>query len=481
MLRRTKIVITLGPATDNPEMLEQTLLAGVDVVRLNFSHGSHDEHQKRIEAVRTCAQKNNLVIGILADLQGPKIRIASFKSGKIILHPGQTFILDAKLSENDGNEQTVGIDYKDLPNDVKKGDTLLLDDGRIVLSVTEVSEAKIICQIVVGGELSNHKGINRLGGGLSAKALTEKDRTDLKFAIKNNVDYVAISFPRGGEDVLEAKKLVQAEKSQAGVIAKIERTEAVAAINEIINASDGVMVARGDLAVEIGEAEVPAVQKLIIHHARNLDKPVITATQMMETMIHNTVPTRAEVSDVANAVLDGTDAVMLSAETAIGDHPAKVVSTMARICLSAEKSPRTHQSKHRLEWHFKQVDQSIAMATMYTANHMDIAAIIALTESGSTPLLMSRIRSSIPIFGLSRHAITRGKMTLYRGVYPIDFNVTQLKPTQINREAVNLLQQKNYLREGELVIITKGDAMGVHGGTNTMKIIRVGEIATNEV
>lgn len=481
MLRRTKIVITLGPATDDPEVLEQTLLAGTNVVRLNFSHGTHAEHQKRIEAVRACAKKNNLVIGILADLQGPKIRVANFKNNRIILKPGAKFILDAKYPEEEGTEECVGIGYKDLPNDVKTGDTLLLDDGRIVLTVLEVNEAKIICHVVVGGELSNHKGINRLGGGLSAKALTEKDHADLKFAAQLNIDYIAISFPRDAQDVLEAKALAEAVKSQAGIIAKIERTEAVTHIDEIINASDGVMVARGDLAVEIGEAEVPAVQKLIIHRARNLDKPVITATQMMETMIHNTVPTRAEVSDVANAVLDGTDAVMLSAETAVGDHPAKVVTTMARVCLSAEKSPRTQQSKHRLEWHFKQVDQAIAMATMYTANHMDITAIIALTESGATPLLMSRIRSSIPIYGLSRNAITRGKMTLYCGVYPIHFNVTEMKPTEINKQAVGLLQQKGFLREGELVIITKGDAMGVHGGTNAMKIIRVGEIALNQI
>ncbi len=476
MLRRTKIVTTLGPATDNPVALEQMILAGVDVVRVNFSHGSHDEHQGRIEAVRKCAKTHGREVGILADLQGPKIRIARFVKGKVILKEGDKFTLDADLATDGGDQHQVGIDYKELPNDVKAGDTLLLDDGRIVLSVTHVENQKIICQVGVGGELSNHKGINRQGGGLSAGALTDKDRIDLKFAASLNVDYIAISFPRSAEDILETKSLLQAANSEADVIAKIERTEAVIAIDSIIKASDGVMVARGDLAVEIGEAEVPAVQKLIIHRARSLDKPVITATQMMETMIHNTVPTRAEVSDVANAVLDGTDAVMLSAETAVGDHPAKVVATMARICLSAEKSPRTQVSRHRLEAHFTRVDQSIAMATMYTANHLDIKAIIALTESGSTPLLMSRIRSGIPIFGFSRNQTTLSKMTLYRGVYPIKFDITEQVSDEVNRQAILELQRRGFLCEGDLVIITKGDLIGLGGGTNTMKIVKVGEV-----
>lgn len=476
MLRRTKIVTTLGPATDDPAVLEQMILAGVDVVRVNFSHGSHQEHQGRIEAVRQCAKAKGRIVGILADLQGPKIRVSEFKNKKVTLKQGAKFILDAALPVTAGTEETVGIDYKELPNDVKSGDTLLLDDGRIVLSVINVDGTRIICQVGIGGILSNHKGINRLGGGLSAGALTDKDRVDLKFAASLDVDYVAISFPREAEDVIETRSLLEAVNNKAGIIAKIERTEAIAHIDAIIAASNGVMVARGDLAVEIGEAEVPAVQKHIIHRARALNKPVITATQMMETMVHNNVPTRAEVSDVANAVLDGTDAVMLSAETAVGDHPAKVVSTMAKICLSAEKTPRMQQSRHRIEMQFTHVDEAIAMATMYTANHLDIKAIIALTKSGSTPLLMSRIRSGIPVFGLSRHASTRGKMTLYRGVYPIEFDVTKVSSTEVNRSAISELQQRGYLRENDLVIITKGDYMGVHGTTNSMKIVRVGHV-----
>jgi pyruvate kinase len=475
MLRRTKIVTTLGPATDNPVVLEQMLLAGMDVVRLNFSHGTPEQHYRRMEMVRKIAASHHKEIGVLADLQGPKIRIAKFKNGKIILKEGDKFVLDAELAVDAGDQEKVGIDYKELPNDVRAGDTLLLNDGSIVLTVLNVEEHKIFCQVGVGGELSNHKGINRLGGGLSAGALTEKDRNDLQFVAKMNVDYVAISFPRSAEDVYETRSLLEAAGSKAGVIAKIERTEAVQVIDEIIKASNGVMVARGDLAVEIGEAEVPGVQKHIIHRARALDKPVITATQMMETMIHNNVPTRAEVSDVANAVLDGTDAVMLSAETATGDHPVKVVATMARICLSAEKNPSTQVSRHRVECQFTRVDEAIAMATMYTANHLGIAAIISLTESGSTPLLMSRIRSGIPIFGLSRHAATRGRMTLFRGVYPTRFDVTHYQPSEINQHAIAELQRRGVVKTGDFVIITEGDILGIHGATNTMKVIKVGD------
>jgi pyruvate kinase len=369
----------------------------------------------------------------------------------------------------------VGIDYKELPNDVYTGDTLLLDDGRIIFHVEHVQGSEIHCLVEVGGILSNNKGINRLGGGLSAKALTEKDKQDIKTACDLKVDYIAVSFPRTAEDIKEARSLIHEAGGTAGIIAKIERQEAVHAIDEIILASDGVMVARGDLAVEIGDAEVPGVQKNIIHRARTLDRPVITATQMMESMIHSTVPTRAEVSDVANAILDGTDAVMLSAETAVGCYPVEVIETVARICLSAEKHPRTTTSKHRLESHFLRIDEAIAMATMYTANHMNIKAIIALTESGMTPLWMSRIRSGIPIFGLSRHVRTLRKINLYRGVYPIEFDATQIERPEVNSRAVQELLNKGLVSRGDLVIITKGTSMGVHGGTNSMKIVEVGK------
>lgn len=471
-LRRTKIVATLGPATDDPTALKRLLTAGVNVVRLNFSHGA-DKVSARIEAVRQCAKQLGLTIGIMGDLQGPKIRIARFQKGKIDLEEGAQFILDANLSTDAGSNVSVGIDYKELPHDVNPGDTLLLDDGRIVLSVKKVEETAVICQVKVGGELSNNKGINRLGGGLSAAALTTKDKEDLLIAVSAQVDYLAISFPRDAKDIQEARNLLIAAGSQASIIAKIERAEAVVNIDEIIQISDGVMVARGDLAVEIGEAEVPAVQKLIIRRARALDRPVITATQMMESMITSPVPTRAEVSDVANAVLDHTDAVMLSAETAVGAHPDKVVETMSRICLAAERQETTKISGHRVELQFNRIDEAIAMASLYTANHLGIQAIVALTESGFTPLMMSRIRTGIPIYALTRNTQTLGKMTLYRDVYPVYFDPTLIEENQVNISAVNVLKKEGVVIKDDLVVLTKGDKSGEHGGTNTMKIIRV--------
>lgn len=472
-LQRTKIIATLGPATDDINALKKMIRAGLDIVRINFSHGSADDHKQRVEKIRQAAKEEGKEIGVMADLQGPKIRIAKFKNKKIELNAGDEFILDADLATDAGDEKAVGIDYKNLPHDVKADDALLLDDGRIVFKVKKVSGNKIICEVIVGGELSNNKGINRQGGGLSAKALTEKDLADIKTAAAIGADYIAVSFPRSKEDMLEARKLVSAAGSQAGLIAKIERNEAIAAIDEIIKVSDAVMVARGDLGVEIGDAELPAVQKHIINRARSLDKAVITATQMMESMIHNAIPTRAEVFDVANAVLDGTDAVMLSAETATGDHPDKVIAAMSRICMGAEKQPSMQVSRHRVECQFERGDEAIAMAAMYTANHFNIKAIIALTESGSTPLWMSRIRSGIPIYGLTRNVSTLRKMTLYRGVYPVSFDYSGLDKDELNQRALAELQHRHIVEKNDRVIITYGDLVGAPGGTNTMKIVAV--------
>lgn len=474
ILRRTKIIATLGPSTDNPDMFQKILAAGVDVVRVNFSHGNSEQHKQRVLLARSCAKALGKEIAIIGDLQGPKIRIARFHTNKIHLTAGATFTLDANLASDAGNEAAVGIDYKNLPNDVSSGDNLLLDDGRLVLHVKKVSGSKIICEVIVGGELSNNKGINRQGGGLSVSALTVKDKDDIKTAAALEVDYVAVSFPRHAEDMHVARRLIEATGSQAGLIAKIERAEAISKIDEIIQASDAVMVARGDLGVEIGDAELPEVQKLIIHRARTLDKVAITATQMMESMIHNAIPTRAEVFDVANAVLDGTDAVMLSAETATGDHPDKVIEAVARICLSAEKQRRARISKHRVERQFQRVDEVIAMAAMYAANHFDIKAIISLTESGSTPLWMSRIRSGIPIYGLTGNIATQRKMNLYRGVYPVYFTAATNDKDQLNQFALVELQQRKIVSTGDWVIISYGDVTGVHGGTNTLKIAQIG-------
>src|SRR3990167_4648379 len=475
-VRRTKILATLGPATDTPEMMMKLIQAGVNCVRVNFSHGTHADHQKRIELVRETSKKLNVIVGILGDLQGPKIRIAKFKDKKINLKPGYKFILDGKLDSAAGTKESVGIDYKALPNDVKAGDILLLNDGLITMRVKNVDGARVICIVEQGGELSNHKGINKKGGGLTARALTEKDHLDLKFAVKMDVDYLAISFPRNADDMHEARELIQKEKGSCGIIAKIERVEAVQHIDEIIIASDGVMVARGDLAVEIGDAEVPMVQKHIIQRARSLDKPVIIATQMMESMIHNPVPTRAEVSDVANAVLDHADCIMCSAETATGEFPIETVEAMDRICRVVEKQPKTQHSKHRVECQFQRIDEAIAMATIYTANHFSVRAVVALTESGATPLWMSRIRTGLPIYGLSRFDHTLGRMTLFRGVYPIYFDVTQCARDEVNEKAIALMEENKLLQKGDRVILTKGDYLGRSGGSNAMKILVVGEI-----
>ncbi len=466
----------MGPATDDPKMLDKIIEAGVDVVRINFSHGTSAEHIERVERVRNRARAHGRQVGVLADLQGPKIRVERFKEGKVVLEEGKPFVLDAALGMDDGDINRVGLSYKTLPQDVKRGDTLLLDDGRVVLWVDQVQGEQIHCRVVVGGVLSNRKGINRQGGGLSAPALTDKDREDIKTAAKMQADYVALSFPRSAADVNEARDLLRAAGGHGGIVAKIERAEALPVVEEIIAASDVIMIARGDLGVEIGDAALPPVQKHLIQLARKMNRVVITATQMMESMIENPIPTRAEVFDVANAVLDGTDAVMLSAETASGKYPDKAIQAMDRVCIEAEKQRIALQSDHRIHSQFTYIDEAIAMATMYTANHLNVKAIAALTESGSTPLWMSRISSGIPIYALTRHVETRRRVTLFRGVYPVSFDVATTDHAEVNREAIDELLRRGAVREGDLVIITKGDLMGVHGGTNAMKIVKVGEL-----
>lgn len=479
MQRRTKIVATLGPSTDDAKVLDDMIQAGVDVVRVNFSHGSHEEHMQRAEQVRNRARAHGRQVGVFVDLQGPKIRIDKFKDGKISLTEGARFILDAAMDPDAGTQERVGIAYKALIDDVNRGDTLLLDDGAVVLWVEEVHGHEIETRVVVGGVLSNNKGINRKGGGLSAQAITDKDRVDIKIAAKMKADYVAVSFPRSAQDIHEARRLLREAGGHGGIVAKIERAEAMEALEEIIDATDVVMIARGDLGVEIGDAELPAVQKRIIRIARTMDRVVITATQMMQSMIENPIPTRAEVFDVANAVIDGTDAVMLSAETATGKHVAKVIEAMDRVCRGSERQRMDMATERRSAVVFKSVDEAIAKAAMYTANHTGVKAIAALTESGATPLWMSRISSGIPIYALTRHVETRRKVTLYRGVYPVSFDVTSTDHAQVNREAIDELMRRGAVRDGDLVIITKGDLMGVHGGTNAMKIIRVGEHLPN--
>ena len=475
MPRRTKIVATLGPATDKKEVLDEMLQAGLDVVRLNFSHGKAEHHIQRAEEVRNRARAFGRQVGVLADLQGPKIRIERFEEGMVTLEKDDHFVLDAALGADAGTRERVGVTYKALADDIHRGDTLLLDDGLLVLWVEEVKGLEVVCRVVVGGRLTNSKGINRQGGGLSAEALTDKDRQDIVTAAQMKADYVAVSFPRSAGDIRQTRELLRAAGGHGGIVAKIERAEALDNLEEIIEAADVVMIARGDLGVEIGDAELPAVQKQIISVARSHDRVVITATQMMQSMVMSPIPTRAEVFDVANAVIDGTDAVMLSAETAAGQYPAKVIEAMDRICLGAERQRTRLASERRMNMRVRRADEAIAKATMYTANSLGVKAIVSLTESGATPLWMSRISSGIPIFAMTRHVETRRKVTLYRGVYPVSFDVTSTDHATVNKEAIDELVRRGAVRDGDLVIITKGDLMGVHGGTNAMKIIKVGE------
>jgi pyruvate kinase len=473
--RNTKIVATLGPACSDPDVLIRLLKAGVDVVRLNFSHGRASDHIERARLVRELAGRLKREVAIMADLQGPKIRIGKFADGRVVLAAGQRFVLDADCELGDAT--CVGLDYKELVDDVAPGAVLLLDDGLIKLTVEQVSGRRIVTRVVQGGPLSNNKGINRQGGGLSAPALSTKDIADLKTAVAFQADYIAVSFPKSKEDMYMAREMLRAAGGHALLIAKIERAEAIPALAEIIDASDGIMVARGDLAVEVGNATVPGLQKRMLRMARERNRLTITATQMMESMIQNPVPTRAEVSDVANAVLDGTDAVMLSAETAAGRYPVETVETMSRICIEAEKWMPVELDRDFLNRTFTRIDQSVAMAALFTAFHLKVTAIAALTQSGSTALWMSRHNCGCPIYALTPEVASQRKMALYRNVRPLFFEHGEDRDAVL-RSAEDLLLASGRVRHGDLVVLTNGEPMGKSGGTNTMKIVRVGEHRT---
>ena len=473
--RRTKIVATLGPATEDPKVIEKLICAGADVLRFNFSHAAPQEQKVHIDQARAISLKLGCHIGIMGDLQGPKIRIESFKEGSAELKQGQMFVLDTELGSNDGDETCVGVAYVNLIKDVFCGDTLLLDDGQIVLDVIGVKNSQISCRVKEGGLLADHKGLNKEGGGLSAPALTDKDKRDIIEAAKLDMDFLSVSFARNAADIKEARKLLRDAGGQGHIVAKIERAEAVENIVEIIDASDVIMVARGDLAVEVGYAAMTGLQKTLIRRTRARNKISITATQMLESMITNASPTRAEVSDVANAVMDGTDAVMLSAETAIGQFPAQAVKTMSELCIGAERHETFLRPKNsRLEDVFSYVDEAIALAAMYTANHLHVRAIIAFTESGSTTQWMSRVRSDIPIYAFTRHESTRRRVSLYRGVYPASFDIVHAESGRIYQSAIEELEKAGVLRDGDLVLFTLGEMAGVAGGTNTLRILKVG-------
>ncbi len=472
-MRRTKIVATIGPASDSEAVLDALLEAGVNVFRFNFSHGSAEDHRQRVACIRRLAEQRRLCVALLGDLQGPKIRISKFRSPSIPLVPGQKLVLDPSLGDNAGDDSHIGVDYAALPDYVHAGDILLLDDGRLRLRVEKVQGRQVHCHSECSGELFPRKGINRLGGGLSAPALTEKDLGDIKLASELALDYVAVSFPGSAHDIETARRLLREAGSDAAVIGKIERAEAVADekhLDTIIEACDGVMVARGDLGVEIGDARLIAVQKHIIRRARQLNRTVITATQMMESMIHSPVPTRAEVFDVANAVLDGTDAVMLSAETANGKYPVETVAAMARTCEGAEQYPALRQVDLSLDRPFQTAEEAIATSAVYAANHLEgVKAIISLTETGKTVLWMSRLNSGLPIFALSRRADTCNRVSLYRGVTAIPFEMSG----DVTSHAIETLLERGYLQTGDVIVLTRGERLRVDGNTNLLKILRV--------
>lgn len=480
-LRRTKIIATLGPTTDQGNNLEKIITSGTNIVRLNFSHGKIKEHIIRAEKVREIASRLNKYIAILGDLQGPKIRISTFKNNKkIYLKAGDDFILDTTITNNQGNQKCVGVDYEKLPQEVYPGDLLLLDDGKIQLKVISIHNSKIYTKVITGGILSNNKGINKLGGGLSAKVLTNKDKTDIITAAKIGVDYLAISFPRNSIDLNNARKLIIDAGSNAKIISKLERAEVVAsdeAIDDIVIASDAVMVARGDLSIEIGTSELAGIQKKIIKRAHALNKAVITATQMMESMITNSIPTRAEIMDVANAVLDGTDAIMLSAETATGQYPSETVNTVANVCLGAEKIPQTNYNAidvHLSTKKINNIEEALAMSTMHIANSLKkISAIISITELEHIVLLMSRINSKLPIFAFSQNKRVLNTVTLYKGVTPVYFNRKNENIKDTTKYASNILLDKGYIMPGELIIATQDDIKNHLNITNISYIFQV--------
>ena len=478
MHRQTKIVTTLGPATDRPNVLESMVKNGMNVARLNFSHGTAEEHIARAESVRLLARKHNVHIAILCDLQGPKIRISTFRDKSIELKNGKLFTFDSKMIDGEGTVDAVGLDFPEIIKDCKEQDVLVLDDGRIRLRVEKKEPNRLVTRVITGGVLSDRKGINLLGGGLNAAALTDKDKKDIATAAVIDCDYLALSFAKNADDVHELRALAGNHNFYPQILAKIERTEAVASkerMDEIIIASDAIMVARGDLGVELGDAQLVGVQKQLIRRSVLLNRTVITATQMMESMIDSTVPTRAEVFDVANAVIDGTDAVMLSAETAAGKYPAKVVQVMDDVCSGAEQQVEPSKAIHLIsDKYFTSVDESIAYASLHTALQLKkVKLIVSFTESGNTALWISRVRANVPILGVSRWPKTLSKMALWRGVTPVLFDITSVSLEDVPQEVKKLALSFMKLEVGDRVICTRGSRAGVKSGTDRLQIIEL--------
>ncbi|GAB4328539.1 MAG: pyruvate kinase [Leptolyngbyaceae cyanobacterium] len=463
--RRTKIVATIGPATSSPEVLRDLIEAGATTLRLNFSHGTHDDHQRSIRLIRQTSFELNQPVGILQDLQGPKIRLGRFADGSIVLKKGDRFILTS--NQMIGNQAMSSVTYEPLADEVPEGAVILLDDGRVEMRVEEVkrSAGELHCQVMVGGVLSNNKGVNFPGVYLSIKALTDKDKKDLTFGLDQGVDWVALSFVRNPQDVLEIKELISAAGKQVPVIVKIEKHEAIQEMEAILSISDGVMIARGDLGVELPAEDVPILQKRLITTANRIGIPVITATQMLDSMVHSPRPTRAEVSDVANAILDGTDAVMLSNETAVGKFPIEAVKTMAQIALRIEQEP----DKRTIEDSGRSIPNAISQAVGRIAEQLDAAAIMTLTKTGATARNVSKFRPQKPILAVTPHVDVARQLQLVWGVKPL--LVLDLPSTgQTFQAAVNVAQEKDLLKEGDLVVMTAGTLQGVSGSTDLIKV-----------
>jgi len=472
-VRRTKIIATLGPATDDPKVMEGLILAGANVFRLNMSHGSTEDQLRRAALVREVSAKLDREVALLADLQGPKIRVERFEGGGVELAPGDAFTLDAGDPMTPGTRERVGVSYPALPRDVEPGDVLLLDDGLISMTVESVDGARVHCRVEHGGMLRDRKGLNLRGGGLSVSGLAEHDLPHIELAARMDVDFLAVSFVSNEGDINRARKLLRKAGSRAALVAKIERIEAVRNLEEICDASDVIMVARGDLGVEIGDEELPGLQKRIIRTALKHNRVVATATQMMQSMVDNPIPTRAEVLDVANAVIDGTDAVMLSAETAVGKHPVRVIEAMNRICLGAERHFALEGAVTQLNVRFQRIDQAIAMAAMFMATNLSVQAIVALTESGSTAQWLSRVRSAVPIYAFSPTAASRRRMAIFRDVYPVHLASSSADADQVVHDALQKLWRIGAVGAGDRVIVTMGDQTGRSGGTNTLRLIRL--------
>ena len=467
-MRKTKIVCTIGPASSSPDVLEQLIKTGMNVARLNFSHGTHDEHKKVIENIRTLSIELGMPVAILQDISGPKIRIGVFKDKQILLKTNSMFTLTCR--DIVGDETQVGVNYKNLPNDVDEGDTILLSDGNIQLKVVETTATDINCSVVVGGTLSAHKGINLPTATMDVPSLTPKDKDDLKFGIAQGVDFIALSFVRQASDIEALKEIIKNEGANIPVIAKIEKHEALSNIDDIVSIVDGIMVARGDLGVEIPFEQVPLMQKMLVRKCNAAGKPVITATQMLMSMVNNPRPTRAEVTDIANAVLDGTDALMLSEETAMGNHPVEAVSVMSRIASNTESSADFIEfMQKRVIPERATTPDAISHAASMVAQSLGSAAIITPTSSGSTARMIARYRPTQPIIAISPHPATVARLSLIWGVVAVAVD-DLLDTDDMTKKARDIAGKMGLVKTGDTVVITAGVPIGVEGTTNLIKV-----------